>query len=78
MIYKNREISDIPTLELIQIINYHNNIEQEREKAASNPKFTQDRNVNGKMLKKIDFPPLSASYLEIKKALTDELAKREN
>jgi len=76
MKYRDKEISDIPTLELAQILNYLNSIEQEREKAAKHPKFTQDRNVNGKMLKKMDFPPLSAQYIEMKKALADELEKR--
>ena len=76
MKYLNREISDIPTLELAQILNYLNSVEQEREKAAKHPKFTQDRNVNGKMLKKMEFPPLSSQYLEMKKSLTEELEKR--
>lgn len=76
MKYKDREISSIPTLELIQIVNYLNSIEAEREKAASHPKFTQDRVIDGRMFKKMEFPSLSAQYIEMKKALTDELEKR--
>lgn len=76
MKYKDREISSIPLLELIQIINWLNSIEAEREKASKHPKFNQDRVVDGRMLKKMEFPSLSPQYLEMKKALTDELEKR--
>lgn len=74
--YGTKVITDMHDLELIQVVQNLNSVEAAREKASKHQKFNEDSIVNGKMLKKMEFPPLSENYLNMKKALVAELEKR--
>lgn len=76
MKYANKEISTLLDLELVQIVINLNKVEAEREKASKHPKFNEDRMINGKNLKKMEFPPLTENYVNMKKELIAELKKR--
>ena len=76
MKYGTREIKDICDLELVQIVINLNNIEAERDKASKHPKFNEDRMINGKNLKKMEFPSLTENYINMKQSLITELKKR--
>lgn len=75
--YGTKKISSLEDMELIQIVQNLNKVEAERDKAGKHSKFNEDRMVNGKMLKKMEFPPLSENYLKMKNALVAELEKRD-
>lgn len=76
MRYGTKEISDMHDLDLIQVVQNLNKVEADRIKASKHPKFNEDSLVNGKVLKRLEFPPLTENYLKMKQALLDELKLR--
>ena len=50
--------------------------ETARQAASSDAKFTADREINGKTVKKLDFAPTNPAFLELKQALQTQIDKR--
>jgi hypothetical protein len=76
MKYGTKEITELLDIELVQIVQNLNSVEKAREKASKHPKFNEDRIINGRNLKKMEFPSLTPQYLEMKQELLNELKKR--
>ena len=72
--YLGKALGDYSTEELKNILlgleHHHNNRE------AARPMFSQDRQVKGAKVKKIQFPPPNPNFIKLKVAIENELALR--
>lgn len=48
-----------------------------REEASKHPKFNVDREINKKVIKKINFPPPNVEFLKLKDAIETEIKNRQ-
>ena len=76
MKYRDKEISQLWDNELLAGYSSLLHQENERNKAASHEKFNKDRNINGRMVKKLEFPPANPAFLKLKQEMLNEINKR--
>lgn len=77
MKYGDKEIADIPLWELGAILNRINIALDQRERASQHIKFNADREVNGKKVHKMEFPPVNPEFLKIKNAIELEIKRKQ-
>ncbi len=76
MKYGSTEIKDMLDIELVQACLNMNNAEARRQRASNHEKFNTDREIDGKLVKKMEFPPINPEFLKLKDALFNELNNR--
>jgi hypothetical protein len=78
MKYGGKEITDIPLWELGAILNRMNIALDQRERASQHVKFNADREVNGKKVHKMEFPPINQEFLKIKNEIELEIKRKQS
>lgn len=78
MKYGDKEISEIRLWDLGVILENMKNAQDRRERASRHVKFNEDREINGKKVKKLDFPPINPEFLKLMEAIELEIEKRQN
>ena len=76
--YGNKPLANINLWELGEILNRLNEAEARREAAAKHAKFNTDRQVNGKKVLKMDFPPPNPEFSKLKNAIELEIKRKQS
>jgi hypothetical protein len=78
MKYGTKEISDYSLWELQQIQARLKNADDKREEASQHPKFNVVREIGGKNIPKMEFPPPNPEFLKLKLAIEEEIKVKTN
>ena len=78
MIYLGKEISDYPLQELELIWLSLKAAVDKREEASKHIKFNEDREIRGKRVPKMNFPPPNPEFLKLKEAIELEIERKKS
>lgn len=76
MIYLEKEISTYTLQELELIYSNLKVAENRREEASKHIKFNEDREIKGKRVPKMEFPPPNPAFLELKAEIELEIERK--
>lgn len=78
MNYGGKELSDYSLWELGDIEKSLKAALDKREAASKHVKFNENREINGKNVAKMEFPPINPEFLKLKEAVEIEIRKKQN
>ena len=76
--YAGKPIADLDLWELGKILNRLNEAEARRDAAAKHAKFNVDREIQGKKVLKMDFPPPNPEFSKLKNAIELEIKRKQS
>jgi hypothetical protein len=76
MKYGLSEISDLTDIELVSALQNCRDSLDQRKKASEHDKFHKDREVNGKTVRKMEFPPINLQFILMLDEILAEIEKR--